>query len=344
MLVVHPHFHSRRTGVTAHTELIVQALAPSCDARGLGALLPPEVPRIGWWELWRASGRSVVVWHAHRNVELLVGLALKLLGRQVRLVFTRHGSSPPGRFSRLLFRCSDALVTLNDEVARLVRHPSRIVPHGVELRRFAPPSRRDEAWQALGLPGARGIGVVGRIRKDKGQGDFVDAIAPLLPGHPLWTAVLVGLAKGADARWAQDLAARMGGRLHLAGEQADVARWYQGLSIVVHPSYREAFSMVLIEAMASGCCVVASRLPHVPAVVDDGQTGFLFEPGDVVALRRIVERLLADPALVAAVGRRAASVARARLGIAEEAQTLIEVYEHVARADAFPPRAAPTQA
>ena len=74
--------------------------------------------------------------------------------------------------------------------------PSTIVGHGIDLERFQPPVDRDEAWRKLGLGGRYGVGVVGRIRKEKGQGDFIEAIRPLLPVYPEWKAVLVGLAKG----------------------------------------------------------------------------------------------------------------------------------------------------
>ncbi len=329
MLVVHPHFHGRRTGVTAHTEVVVPALQGLCTARAMGALLPADVPRIGLQELWRTAGHETVVWHAHRNNELLAGLALKWLGRRVRLVFTRHGSNPPGAWTRWLFRRVDALVTLSDEGAQLAGHASRIVPHGVRLDRFAPPAERSQAFAALGLPGTQGLGVVGRVRPEKGQGDFVEALAPLLPTHPEWTPVLVGLTKPSEEAWAQGLAAQVGGRLHRTGELADVAPWYRGLSIVVQPSHRESFGLVLLEAMASGCCLIATRLPHVPAIVEDGVTGFLYPPGDVAALRALLARLLENPALVAQVGRAAAAAARKHWGIEHEAQALSEIYQHV---------------
>ena len=112
-LVVHPHFHRRRTGVTAHTELVVTELARTSETRALGELLAARVPRITWGELWRRLRTEPLVWHAHRNNELLVGLLLRLLGREVRLVYTRHGGGRPGRFTRLLARQAERLVTLN---------------------------------------------------------------------------------------------------------------------------------------------------------------------------------------------------------------------------------------
>jgi mannosyltransferase len=329
MLVVHPHFHPRRTGVTAHTELIAEALASHAEVRVMGELLPPSLPRITWAELWRRSGREVVVWHAHRNNELLVGWFVRLLGRRLRLVYTSHSPRPVGRFTRWLLRFTDAVVTLNHKAAEWVRWPSRVVQHGLPLNRFAPPADRSAAFRALGLPGQYGLGVVGRVRVNKGQADFVEAVAPLLDAHPQWTAVLVGLAKGPDQGWAEGLKASTRGRLVLAGEHRDVTPWYRGLSIVVHPSYAEAFSMVLIEAMASGCCVVATRIAAVPEVIDDGRTGFLFEPGDVAGLRKILERLMGDAALVEQVGRAASEEAQRRFGVEHEARALAQVYASV---------------
>jgi len=326
MLVVHSHFHPRRTGVTAHTEEVVKALAPLCEVKVVGELMPEALPRMTLGELWRRAKREPVVFHAHRNNELLVALLFRALGRRLKIVYTSHNSRRPGRFTRLLVRFADALITLNQQGFGWIGRPSTVVHHGVSLDRFTPPADRAAAWRALGLPGTHGIGVVGRIREAKGQGDFVEAIAPLLERHPDWTPVLIGLAKPAEHKWVEGLRQRTNGRLQLPGEQRDVAPWYQGLSILVHPSYAEAFSMVLIEAMAAGCCVVVSKLPHVPAVVEHGRTGFLFEPGDVEGLRRILEELLADPTQVERVGRQAAEEAKARFGIEQEARKLHGVY------------------
>ncbi len=328
MLVVHPHLHRRRTGVTAHTEGVVRELrAQGVDARVLGWQVDPTLPHASLNELRRRSRRELLVWHAHRNNEALLALVLRLLGVRLRLVVTRHSSTAPSALTRWLLRRADAVVALSDEATRLLPVPAAVVSHGVALERFAPPALRREAFAALGLPGAQAVGVVGRVRPQKGCGDFVDALAPLLERHPEWTPVLVGLAKPADADWAERLRAKTGGRLVLAGEQADVAPWYRGLEVVVQPSHREAWSMALLEAMASGCCVVASRLPHVPRVVEHEVTGLLYAPGDVPGLRAALERVLSDAALRERLGAAAAAEARRRFGVAAEVAALRALYE-----------------
>ncbi|PTL75812.1 glycosyltransferase family 4 protein [Vitiosangium sp. GDMCC 1.1324] len=333
-LVVHPHFHRRRTGVTAHTELIVPELARLMETRALGQHLAADVPRIPWGELWRRIRQEPVVWHAHRNNELLFGFLLRMLGRQVRLVYTRHGPYPPSWFTRFIARYAEQLVTLNPQGAEWMGMPSRIVTHGVDLERFVPPADRAAAWSAMGLGGRYGVGVVGRVRPNKGQGDFVEAIRPLLSEFPEWKSVVVGLAKGKDAAWAEGLRKSTGGELVLAGEHKNVVPWYQGMSILVHPSYGEAFSMVLVEAMACGCCPVVTRLPHVPAVIEHGRTGFMYEPGDVATLRELLRMLFREPEKARQVGLNAAEEARKRFGVAHEARALAGVYQAALQAQA----------
>ncbi len=333
LLVVHPHLHHRHTGGTTHTVSIIPALRAHVEARGLGMLLPKSIPRVRLLEVLARARREPVVWHAHRNHELLLGVALRLLRRKLRVVFTRHGGYPPSRFTKWIGRWADALITLNRENAGWMQMPSTVIPHGLDLARFKPPPDRQMAWQRLGLGGERGVGVVGRVRPNKGQADFVEAIAPLLPRFPQWRSLLVGLAKGRDASWAKSLQLKTDGRLLLVGEQREVVPWYQGLSILVNPSHGESFGLTLIEGMATGCCVVASRLYHILDLIEDGRTGFIYPPRDVKALREVLEMLLREPRRAEEVGRNAAETARVRFGIEREASAISDIYSRLSGAN-----------
>jgi mannosyltransferase len=330
-LVVHPHLHPRRTGVTRHVESVVPALAPHGEARVLesglyGRALRGELPALGWAEVWRRARAEPAVWHAHRNNELLAGWLLRALGARLRLVYTRHASHRPSWVTRACMRLSDRVVSLTGEIARAVGLPSTVVPHGVDLGRFRPPADRDAAWRGLGRAGRCGLGVVGRIRPAKGQGDFAAAWAQVARRHPDWHGVLVGQALGADVPFAAGLASP---RLEWVGEQADVVPWYQGLTVLVQPSHAEGLSLAFLEGLASGCCVVASRVSDFPALVEEGRTGFLFNPGDVQGLAGILEMLCAEPMRARAVGAAAAEEARARFGIDREAAALAAVYREL---------------
>jgi glycosyltransferase involved in cell wall biosynthesis len=80
------------------------------------------------------------------------------------------------------------------------------------------------------------------------------------------------------------------------GWRTDVPALMKAADICVHPSLWEGFGLTLLEAMAAGTCIVASRVSTIPEVVLDGETGWLVPPGDSDALGAAILRLLADPA------------------------------------------------
>ncbi len=82
-------------------------------------------------------------------------------------------------------------------------------------------------------------------------------------------------------------------------------RWYRRLTIYAFTSRNEGFGLTLLEAMAAGSALVASRAGAAERVVEDGVTGVLTPPGDADALVAALEPLMRDPALATAMGERA---------------------------------------
>ncbi len=320
--VVHLHFHGRRTGVTRHVEDVARLLP--AEVTGWGPL--SGVRRLPWRELRARARAGPLVVHAHRNLELLAALLLRAMARSVRVVFTRHSAGRPSAWTRFLARRADARLVLTRVALRELGLAAEVVSHGVDVERFSPPSDRAEAWRALGVGGARGLGAVGRIRPSKGQQDLAAAWGVLGRMFPGWRAVLVGLV---TRRW-RGFADRLAG-LEQLGELDDTTALYRGLTVLVQPSRQESFSLVLLEAMASGCCVVAAALPHYPELVEHGVTGFLYPAGDVTALGDLLEPLLADPSRAEAVGRAAVTEIRARWTLGVEVEALRGVYARVER-------------
>jgi len=320
--VVLLHFHGRRTGVTRHVEDVARRLP--AHVIGWGPLL--GVRRLPWRALVELARSGPLVVHAHRNLELLAALLFRRAWPSVRVIFTRHSAGRPSAWTRFLARRAEARVVLTRVALRELGLRAEVVPHGVDVGRFAPPQDRAQAWRVLGVGGDRGVGAVGRIRPSKGQQDLAAAWAVLGPRFPRWRAVLAGLV---TRRW-RSFAARLAG-LEQLGELDDTAALYRGLTVLVQPSRQESFSLVLLEAMASGCCVVAAALPHYPELVEHGVTGFLYPAGDVSALVEILGALLADPSRAEGVGKAAADEVRTRWTLDAEVEALRSVYGRLER-------------
>jgi glycosyltransferase involved in cell wall biosynthesis len=99
------------------------------------------------------------------------------------------------------------------------------------------------------------------------------------------------------------------------------------MDIFVLPSLSESFSNALMEAMASGCAVVASRVGGNPELVIPGETGLLFEAGQSDELAGALLRLAESAPLRQQLADRASEIIRSRFTVAAAAHRLEEIYE-----------------
>jgi glycosyltransferase involved in cell wall biosynthesis len=178
-----------------------------------------------------------------------------------------------------------------------------VIPNGVELGADAPP--RDEARRALGIPPAAIVALlVASLKPLKRVPDFVAAVRSARRVQPN----LLGLIAGDGPLAAQVRASAEGDpAIRMLGFRNDVARLLAAADMLVLTSQYEAAPMAVLEAMAAGLPVVATRVGAVPELVADGESGVLFAPGDTAALREALVRLAGDPpgrARLGSAGRR----------------------------------------
>jgi glycogen synthase len=147
---------------------------------------------------------------------------------------------------------------------------------------------------------------VGRLASNKGLLGLVGAFAELARDDPTAHLLLVGADGGmGDAIAAEVRRLGLEARVHLVGHVADealLAATYRDARATVLPSDYEAFGLVLLESLAQGTPVVASRTGGIPEVVEDGRSGLLVPPGDVAALAGALRRLWDDRALAGRLG------------------------------------------
>lgn len=176
------------------------------------------------------------------------------------------------------------------------------IPNGIEpavpLPYAGPKARRD-----LDIPpDAPVLLTVGRLTEQKDQACLVETAALLVPRHPGLAALLAGDGPLRDPL--RERIARHGleGTVRLLGRRTDVPDLLAAADLFVLPSRFEGLPLVVLEAMAAGLPVVATRIGGTDEAVEHGVTGLLVEPGDAGALAEAVHALLANPARARAMG------------------------------------------
>jgi mannosyltransferase len=329
-----PNLHRRYSGVTATNRMVAPKLAKLFRAAWFGSDAPEGIARMGVGDLLKLWRRATpLIWHARRNDEMIVGVLLRSLGWPLKLVFTSAAQRHHTWITRWLISRMDAIIATSAISASYLKRDATVVLHGVDTDIYAPPPDRLAAFAESGLPGRYAIGCFGRVRAQKGSDVFVDAMCRLLPRYPDFTAVMVGAITVDQTGFANDLkrrieAAGLTSRVVITGELSieEVQRWYKRLTIYAFTSRNEGFGLTLIEAMAVGAALVASRAGAAELVVEDGVTGVLTPPGDVDALVAGLEPLLRDSAAASAMGARARARVVEKFSLDAEAAGIAAVY------------------
>ncbi|MBD3663598.1 glycosyltransferase family 4 protein [Sulfitobacter aestuariivivens] len=303
--VIAPNFKRRISGVTSTVIRLVPVQAKNIAIAASGPVLPSHVPQVPLRSLLTMPRRGpggARVWHARRNLEMIGGLALKfLLGKKLKLIFTSASQREHTGLTRWLINQMDAVVATSDKSASYLQVPAQVIMHGIDANDYKPVADRAALRGDLGLPDGKLIGCFGRIRAQKGTDAFVDAMIKVLPDHPDFNALVMGRATAQHEAFLTDLKARvsdagLSDRIYFRDEvHGDtLAAHFQALDLYVAPQRWEGFGLTPIEAMATGCPVVATRVGAFEKLVKDGETGLLAPPDDIPALSSAVDDALSD--------------------------------------------------
>ena len=182
--------------------------------------------------------------------------------------------------------------------------------------------------KSLGIDNCSIVGVVGRLREEKGQVTLIKAMPKVIQTIPNTCLLVVG--DGPDKNKLQAMAVNMGVNDHICwiGEKEpnDVISYYSIIDVAVSPSKFEGFGLAAAEAMAAGCPVIASNIDGLNEVVTHGRTGFLVAEGDSSALSDHIIELLFDMDKAAAMGKEGRKKVKRLFSVERFAETILEVY------------------
>jgi glycosyltransferase involved in cell wall biosynthesis len=280
--------------------------------------------------------------HAH-GYKAMVFCAMARLWRRFALVKTEHGlpehaaggaiGALRSRLYHLLDRAATGLSNttacyVTAELATRNRggraaRLARVIPNGVSTmdrhRLARPPEYRSEHFN---------LAVVGRLDPVKALHLAIEALSA--QGVPQEAHLhVIGTGPCESELRAQATAVGVAARVHFLGFRRDAHNFIAHCDALLMPSLHEGLPYTLLEAMAFGTPVIASRVGGLAEIVQDGTTGLLVAPGDASDLADALRRLIADPSLRKRLGDAAQHVQRVKYTLEAMADSYIDVYRKV---------------
>jgi sugar transferase (PEP-CTERM/EpsH1 system associated) len=302
--------------ITDYTDFAEKITQPGVE---IIALDKPPGPGLGthlaFWKLMRRLKPAVL--HTYNLAALEYCFTAALAGVPVRLhaVHGRDMSDPDGTnrkhnlLRRMLIPFIDRYIAVSGDLQRWLKNVVRVpdaknllIKNGVDTERFSPGENASVLAESGCLrPDCFVIGTVGRIQDVKNHDGLVDAfilLREMFPSNrdqlrlaiigdgPLMPAIKEKIARAGivDAVW-------------LPGSRADIAEILRTFSVFALSSHAEGTPVAVLEAMATGIPVVATRVGGVPEVVIDNVTGTLVPPADPTALATALATYFLQPEL-----------------------------------------------
>jgi len=296
--------------------------------------------RMAFRFLFRLVSAPVALVHLHASSfpgvyeKALLALIAKAMRRKV--IFQLHGGGFEQAYRqsrakwliRFCLRLPDRLVAVSEGLTREIRVALpdalvEVVPNSITTEPYQPRLPRES--------GPLRILFVGWMIREKGIFDLLDATARLAHRLPPFEVHMVGDGR-AMGEFHQAVSERgMGGIFQIHGwqEGEDKCRFFRSADIFALPSHVEAFGIVLLEAMAAGLPIVATRVGGIPEIVVDGVQGDLVPPHDAEALAQALEKLCSDPELRARYGAAGLQKARAEYDVESGVALVAAIYHQV---------------
>lgn len=289
-------FTSCRFPMVDRHSLAGKMLAGSRLGKKIGPMDLESLSALASWRKIAAFSRDCQLLEAHYPLD---GLLFPLLSSKVKKILHFHGAWPPPLFRkcwRRILRHTDCCIACSsyarDELLKVMPSAEiEVVYNGVDVQSFAPGRSSFDPACAFD-PGCLKIGTVARLSRKKGV-DLLCRVAREMQGE-----VELFLAGPVDPGFPEELKILADApNIHLLGPVAHgtIPDFYRFLDCFALPTLFDAFPLTILEAMASGCPVIATKVGGVPEIIGpEEEAGLLFPVGDATALQAHLRRLRED--------------------------------------------------
>ena len=226
------------------------------------------------------------------------------------------------RYQKLIQAC-DGIIVHSPAVASYVQHQKIfMVRLGIDFEKFyALPENPREPLILL----------VGRDAWRKGLYPLIRALAWLKKNFPELKAEVIGEEYLHSKIFARLLIRNLPLNFSTQLAPSELVKKYQQALIVYLGSWQEGFGLSLIEGISAGCCAIGSRAGGIVEIIQDKQTGLLFEPGDYQELAEKIARVVENPELRIQLVKEGQKLVRENFSLSQLAQDLLNAYQEVLR-------------
>ena len=324
MILIHTHFHKRKTGVTRSIENVLPFFVDDFETYVYGSNIDGNHISTKKLKPLLFSDVKTLV-HCHRNNEIMKMLWYRFLGAKFTLIATRHAETKPSRLTLFLLKKADKVVTLIKSMSQNLGIKNTIVGHGVRVDEFIPDSNK----KLKNVSQEKIILNAGRVRKAKGQVVLLEA-SKVLKNHQNWALVIVGQVDKPEFLEELKLIAKkheIENQVYFVDETRDIISYYQAAKIVVAPSFSEGFSLVTTEAMSCECSVIATKNVGVHSeLITHQKNGYLFKAGNIVELENLLSKSIKEE--IPHLGKQARTEVVENWSAKKEAESLIKLYNN----------------
>lgn len=201
------------------------------------------------------------------------------------------------------------------------------IGNGVDLSKYVRINDKDDAKMQLGIKDKKLIGFIGRLSEEKGVIFLLRAVKQLIEEKHNIFVMIVGDGDHKEELIAEAKRMRIESHINFTGARSDTPLIYSALDVFVLPSLREAFPMVILEAMACGTPVVATKVGDIPQIITDKVSGLIINVKDVEDLKNALNFMISNPDKAEYMATRALNDVKTKFSSFSMAQKYDAVYK-----------------
>jgi len=289
--------------------------------------------------------KNIEIVHAHLARDYPVAALAVRLSKKAKLVLTRHLLFPLNFPHKFVLPKDLTFIAVSKGVRGVLRkqfflphQQIRLVYNGVDTRHFENSNKtieRENLLRQLNLkPDTFLIGIAGEITAHKGQADFVRAASIVAKQFSDAEFLIIGQDGSPRGKYRQELEkviaeVDLKKKIHLLGWIDNVADVFTALDVFVSASLLEPFGLVIAEAMASGCAVVATKTDGATEIIENGRTGKLVSIENPSELSRAIGELLSDDRMRQELGDNARKAAAEKFSVERMVTETVKIYHEI---------------